>query len=224
MSRKVFLIVAFLMLLSGCGQRRQPDVEHFQGDVVATLVKTVDIAAIETMQTNFPPESAVEITPEPPQESELTLTEESPAPTQEELQPVTYPGRASSPTPVLSPTSSFTPTVTPTLGVPVWEGTWKVWYQTVSGGYLAADMRILVSGTNLTGTTRFDGVDYAFQGEIYADNTQVRGDWKTASNTGSFWWRMNSAETFVGSRDNRFGFCASRGADQPGGCREIPQD
>jgi hypothetical protein len=123
------------------------------------------------------------------------------------------------------PTEDLTQTPTQSPDVSNWEGVWNIWYQTASGGYTPAELTVQVNGTKLTGLAKIGGVDFSFTGDIFELGTQVEGEWQTASDEGAFWWRMNSAETFVGSRENRFGFCGNRASDdQPNPCREIPRD
>ena len=87
---------------------------------------------------------------------------------------------------------------------------------------MPAELTIQVNGTRISGNSKIDGVDYSFKGDILVETNQVEGEWQTASNTGTFWWRMNAADTFVGSRENRFGFCGNRAtAVQPNPCREV---
>lgn len=201
--------------------------EHFQGEVVATLQRPISQATPTPLDTSLPPSIDPEETlpptePFPTDTPGVTLTA-----TEANPQITGYPVETgtSTQTPQPSATAILTPTLTPTLGVPVWQGVWNIWYQTASGGYTPAELTVQINGTRLTGLTKIDGVDYTFKGDIYSQGVLVEGEWQTASNTGRFWWRMNSANTFVGSRENRFGFCGNRAtADQPNPCREVPQN
>jgi len=227
MNRKLLLVLLMLFLLSGCAQRREPDVEYFQGEVVATLQKPVSQATFESVDTALPPSGDPEGTlqasePLPTDTPGGTLT-----PTASNPQTTNYPATTKTITliPEPSATANLTQTPTPTLGVPAWEGVWKIWYQTVNGGYTPAELTVQVNGANLTALAKIDGTDFTFKGEITTQGSQVAGEWQTASNTGAFWWRMNSQDTFVGSRENRFGFCGNRAAAiQPNPCRELPQN
>jgi hypothetical protein len=55
MNRKILVMLVVIFLLTGCGQRRQPDVEHFQGEIVATLQKPIRQATPEPLETGLPP-------------------------------------------------------------------------------------------------------------------------------------------------------------------------
>jgi len=227
MNRKILVVLVVLMLLSGCGQRRQPDVEHFQGEIVATLQKPINPESPEPLDTDLPPSEDAELTPLASETLPSGNPEGPPTPTPPSRQSTGYPATAGTTTliPEPSATVNLTKSPTPTLGTAVWQGVWKVWYQTVSGGYTPSELTIEVSDTRLIGTAKIDGVDYTFKGDIYTQGTQVQGEWQTASNTGTFWWRMSSPDTFVGSRENRFGLCGNRAAAiQPNPCREIPQN
>jgi len=227
MNRKILLALFLLVLLSGCGQRRQPDVEHFQGDVVATLQKSASQEVADSVELTPPPYEA----PLPsPQASELIPTI-APAstltPTVSNPQATNYPLNYITAIPPQNPypTEDLTQTPDPIPGDTDWEGVWNIWYQDTRGGYTTAELTVQISGTRLTGTTKIDGTDFSFEGDIYSQGTQVEGEWQTASDDGAFWWRMDSSDTFVGSRDNRFGICGNRASDdQPNPCREIPQD
>jgi hypothetical protein len=226
MSRKLLLILVLVLLLSGCGQRRPPDVEHFQGDVVATLQKPISQGPPEFVDTDLPSSGDSEITPQASQPIPTDQPGSTPSPTASNPQTTGYPVTTETTplTPAPYATANLTQTVTPTLGVPVWQGVWKIWYQTASGGYSPADLTVQVNGTRLTGAAKIDGIDFTFKGDISTDGTQVEGEWQTSTNDGIFWWRINSAETFAGSRENRFGFCGNRTAVQPNPCREVPQN
>lgn len=227
MIRKVLCVLVLLLLLCGCAQRRQPDVEHFQGDVVATLQKPLSLATPEPLGTSLPPSGESEITAQASQIKPTDEAKETPDPKPSDLPSDSYPvttGTAAL-TPEPSRAANLTQTATPTLGIPVWQGGWKIWFQTASGGYNSAELTVQVTGMRLSASAKIDGIDYTFSGDIYTQDTQVKGDWETASSTGTFWWRMNSADSFVGSREARFGFCGSRTMTvQPNPCREVPQN
>ena len=223
----LFLVLVFLFLSTGCGKKPQPDVEHFQGEVVATLQKPVSQATPNPLDTSLPPSIDPEETLPPTEFFPTDTPGDAFTATEENLPTTGYLVETgiSPQTPQPSVTAIFTPTLTPTLGVPVWQGVWNIWYQTASGGYTPAELTVQISGIRLTGLAKIDGVDYTFKGDIYSEGVLVEGEWQTASNSGTFWWRMNSADTFVGSREDRFGFCGNRAAaDQPNPCREVPQN
>ncbi len=214
-----------LLLLSGCGQRRQPDVEPFQGEVVVTLQKTATQATQIfldeiPMPTENPPPSPQTSEPLPTLQTTSTPTPVVPNP-----QATNYPLTTitAGPPQAIYPTEYLTQT--PTFGAPVWEGVWNIWYQNTRGGYTPAQLTVQVSGTNLTGLAKIDNIDFIFSGDIFMQGSQVEGEWETSSSTGTFWWRMNATDTFVGSTDARFGMCGDRGSTtQPNPCREVPQD
>lgn len=227
MNRKILLVLFLLVLLSGCSQRRQPDVEHFQGDVVATLQKSASQEVGDSVELTPPPYEA----PLPsPQTSEPILTTPTAimlTPTVPNPQATTYPPNYGTvvPTQNAYPIEDLTQTPAPTPGDTDWEGVWNIWYQDTRGGYTTAELTVQVNGTRLNGSAIIGGVDFSFTGDIFELGSQVEGEWETSTDDGTFWWRMNSAETFVGSRENRFGICGNRAADdQPNPCREVPQD
>ena len=202
MNRKILLVLVllflFLFLLTGCGQRRQPDMEHFQGDVVATLQKPISETTPEPLDTSLPPSEDTEVTPQASEPIPTNTPGGTPSPTSSSPQSTGYPVTTGTTTliPEPSATANLSQTPTLTLGVPVWEGVWKIWYQTVNGGYTPADLTVQVNGTRLTGAAKIDGIDFTFTGEITMQGTQAEGEWETASNTGTFWWRMNSTKRF----------------------------
>ena len=226
MNRKIFWVLLSLVLLSGCGQRREPDVEYFQADVVTTLQKPVNQPPLEFVDTDLPPSEDHMVTPVASQTIPTNTPGATPTPTKSNLQTNIYPVETGTTTLVPEPsaTTNLTQTPTPVLGVPAWDGVWNIWYQAASGGYTPAELTVQVNGTRLTGSAKIGGTDFSFKGDIILQGTQVEGEWQTASDTGNFWWRMNSPETFVGSRESRFGFCGNRAAVQPNPCREVPQD
>ncbi len=230
MNRKILLVMVLLflfLLLTGCGKRPQPDVEHFQGEVVATLQKsasqTDDVMVDDTPTPTEAPQPS-------PQASEPipTITPLSTLiPTVPNLQATSYPLNYT--TTILPydpyPTGDQTQTPASTPGTTTWGGVWKIWYQNTRGGYTPSELTVQVNGTKLTGLAKIDGIDFIFTGNIDAQTSEVEGEWETAADDGTFWWRMNSPDTFVGSSEERFGFCGNRGtAVQPNPCREVPQD
>jgi len=221
------LILVLLFLLTGCGKRPQPDVEHFQAEVVATLQKPIGEPESNLWEETPAFGSEFTETALPSQPFPTNAPEGTPTLTASIPMGTGYP-IGTEPTilmPVPSVTANLTGTPTPTPGVSDWKGVWNIWYQTAGGGYIPANLTIQVDGTGLTGLAKIEGIDYIFDGEIYKEGTQVEGKWKTAANKGAFWWRLSSQNTFVGSREKRFGFCGDRAAvTQPSLCREVPQD
>ena len=227
MNRKILLALFLLILLSGCGQRRQPDVEHFQGEVVATLQKHTSEADDDIVESVPTPSEDAQPSPQASEPAPSLTPESTLIPTVSNPQATNYPINYKTATPPQGayPTEDLTQTPTTTLGVIDWEGVWNIWYQDTRGGYTAAELTVQVSGTRMTGTSKIDGIDFSFKGDIVMQGTQVEGEWQTASDEGAFWWRMNATDTFVGSTDARFGMCGDRGSTtQPNPCREVPQD
>lgn len=201
--------------------------EHFQGDVVATLQKPISQATPAPLDTSMPPSEDASVTPQASQPTPAETPVVTPSPTFSIPRSTGYPVTTGTTTliPEPSATINVTQTASPTLGAADWGGVWKIWYQMVNGGYSPAELTLQVNGTRVTGLAKIEGVDYTFKGDILTQGTQVEGEWQTASNLGTFWWRMNSADTFVGSREDRFGFCGNRATTvQPNPCREVPQD
>jgi len=227
MNRKMLLILVCVFLLSGCGQRRQLEVEHFQGDVVATLQKTIKPETPEIVDTALPPSGDAEVTPEASQPLPTNAPGDTPTPTLSGSESTSYPVGTEPTSVAPTPTAMAYPyqTPNPTLGLTEWQGVWNIWYQNTRGGYTPSKLTVQVSGTNVTGLAKIDGINFIFTGDIVAQTSQVEGEWETASSNGTFWWRMNSPDTFVGSRESRFGFCGNRTTTvQPNPCREVPQD
>ena len=226
MKRMLLVFLSMIILLPGCGQKREPDVEHFQSEVVATLQKPVSEPNPNLVEPTpafgqAPTELALPSQPVPTNAPEGTSISTVSAP-----EATGYPGEVTTPTitPQPSRTASLTQTPSPTFGISSWDGAWNIWYQNSSGGYSMAVMTLAVENTSVSGSARIDGIDLTFKGEIFSEGTQAEGQWKTASTKGSFWWRMSSEGRFVGSREKRFGFCGDRLALQPNPCREVPPD
>jgi len=226
MKRILLIFLLLPVLISGCGRRPEPVLEHFQGDVVATLQKPLSEETPEPPETSLPPGEVTEAAQQPSETIPAFTPEGTLPPTEISSQSTTYP--ITTGTTTLTPMPSATPDLThtattPMPGVSAWEGAWKIWYQTVSGVYMPADMTIQVNETKISGSAKIDGIDYSFAGEITNEGTRVEGYWKTDSKKGTFYWRMLAANSFVGSTEKRFGFCGDRtSAVQPNPCREVP--
>jgi len=219
MKWKIIFVLVLLLLLAGCGRKKVPDLQSFEGVTVATL------------QTPFSLMDETSLS-----ETALALpgSEETPYPTALEPTQAAGDGLGLNPTaaqgnlnPYLIntplPTNQFTLTPPPTQGSSVWDGNWNIWYQNSSGAYLFSVMNIQVSEAQFSGTATINVVDYTFKGDFNTEGTEAAGKWKTVQVEGSFWWQMISDNTFVGSRENRFGFCGDRiSANRPGSCRKMP--
>lgn len=125
--------------------------------------------------------------------------------------------------PIASATLGINSTPLPPPGSPAWEGIWNIWYQNSTGAYISSVMSIQVSGIQFSGTATINSVDYTFKGDFNLEGNEAQGKWKTTQADGNLWWQMISPNTFVGSRESRFGFCGDRvSADRPGSCRKLP--
>ena len=227
MNRKILLVMVLFFLLTGCGQQRQPDVEHFQGEVIATLQKPISQAVTDLVTDPPPPREETQPSPETSQTIPANTPMSAFTPTFFDPQTTSYPAGTEPTSVAPTPTAMAYPyqTPNPTPGVTEWQGVWNIWYQNTRGGYTPSELTVQVSGTSVTGLAKIDGIDFIFTGDILAQTSQVEGEWETASSNGTFWWRMNSPDTFVGSSEERFGFCGNRVTTvQPNPCREVPQD
>ena len=117
-----------------------------------------------------------------------------------------------------TPTKTATFTLTPTLQTG-WEGEWIIFIQLANGTYTSGTMILALNGTDVIATAILDGVEYNFEGDIYAEGKQITGPWQTDSNSGYFWWQLVSDAQFGGSQDLQYGICGARaGAEKPDPC------
>lgn len=142
-------------------------------------------------------------------------------------QPVQQPYGFENPT--VTPVATSTPEIelTPTFTVdpPVWEGAWYIWYQNSSGNYSPSVMIVQIAGTQFSATTTINNINYTFRGDLIMQGTEVEGEWETLQTEGDFWLQMVSSDSFLGSRESRFGFCGNReDVERPDSCRKIPQN
>ncbi len=98
--------------------------EHFQGDVVATLQKPVSQAPPESVDTALPPSGNPEVTPQASEPIPTKTLGGTLTPTASNPQTTNYPVTTGTTTliPEPSATANLSQTPTLTLGVPVWEG------------------------------------------------------------------------------------------------------
>ena len=228
MNRKIlpFLVLLFfLCLITGCGQRPEPDVEHFQVEVVATLQKPVSQTSPEFLVDTLTPGNEPQPTPQASESMPPGPPVDTPPPSVSIPQITNYPVQTETAqlTRTAFPTAIFNQTLTPNPVVSAWEGVWNIWYQKTRGSYAFGQLTVQVNGKSLTGLSKIDGIDFIFSGEIDAETSQVEGEWQTGASQGIFWWRMDSPDIFVGSRENSFGFCGNRETTtQPNPCLEVP--
>ena len=227
MSRKILLVLLLLLLLSGCGQKKKSELQRFAGETVATLqtlVQPVDQIFIGDSTQTF---QSSEETPQPPQFNPTLTPEIATVITSTNLQPTQppYGFESTTPAPLASATIALTSNPSSTLGVPVWAGSWNIWYQNSSGNYYASVMTVQISGTQFSATTTINNINYSFRGDLIKQGSEVEGEWETLQTDGTFWLQMVSSDSFVGSNEARFGFCGDReAADRPDSCRKMPQN
>lgn len=225
MNRNIPITLIMLFMLSGCGRKAAPELQSFEGVTVATLqtpfslmdetsMTETALALPGSAETPYP--TALEPTQAPGDGLGMVII-----PSQTSQNP--YLIATTEPIPLSSATPQFNLTQPPPLGNLAWEGTWNIWYQNSTGAYSSSVMSIQVSGIQFSGTATINSVDYDFKGDFNLEGDEAQGKWKTAQADGNFWWQMISPNTFVGSRESRFGFCGDRvSADRPGSCRKLP--
>ena len=226
MNHKILLIFALILILWGCGSKELPAIQRFQGETVATLQTMVsqDISNVVTMTTTLTLQ--VGQTPQPDEPIKTSTPDvfivpiATNTPTVAQAYPVV--------TSTLSPAAPD-PEETPILLLPVvnpdWSGLWNAWYQNQRGDYAQFVLYIQVDNGKLTGSATIESLKYDFTGVILENGSQVKGDWVSTRENGTFWWRILSDDIFAGSRDNRFGFCGNReNPERPDHCRELPPE
>lgn len=227
MNRKILIILVLALLLAGCGKQTQPALQPFEGETVATLQTPFSLMDEASITEN---EDSLPVSGETPLPAALEPTrapedEQAISPVITQTNPNPYLIETTQPNPLSSATIQTTVTPAPTLGTPVWVGTWNIWYQNSTGTYTASTMSVQISGDQLTGTSTLNNMDFTFTGEFTNQGKEIEGKWKTSQNVGNFWWQMIYANTFVGSRDDRFGFCGDRmSTNRPDTCRKLPSN
>jgi hypothetical protein len=226
MNHKILLIFALLLVLSGCSSKELSAVQRFQGETVATLQTMVsqDISNVVTMTTTLTLQVGQTPQPDEPIKTSTPDVFIAPIATNTPTVAQAYPVVTST----LSPAVQYpeeTPTVTPPVVNPDWSGLWNAWYQNQRGDYEQFVLSIQVIAGKLTGSATIESLKYDFTGVILENGGQVKGDWVSTQENGTFWWRILSDDIFAGSRDNRFGFCGNReNPERPDHCRELPPE
>ncbi len=227
MKRNILIFILLITILSACVQKKSPKLERFEGETVATLQTPANELA-ENFPPDFPADTmALEeilLTTETPKLTELVITNPS---GNEILLTVTPTKSISNPYPTqpIGPTQTngSTPTIMPTLRNPIWTGTWNIWFQDDTGDYLIGVMVVNVDGNLVNGTAELGKIDYLFKGTLSTDKSKVDGDWYAGNREGTFWWQMIAEHIFVGSWDERFGFCGEgESLVRPSNCRRLP--
>lgn len=211
MKAKILIYVVVLAILSACNAN--PKIEVFTGKTVATLQTPVRIEN-QIFVTESAPES---------KDSESELLPEELAATKmamNEADFVIVDDDENSLSNQAMPNT--TPTITPTLGIPVWEGKWIVWFQNNSGSYSRGTMELTSNSDGIRGEVILDDFSIELSGGLVDDGRQAKGEWEGGNEKGVFWWRLNYEGFFTGSRNTRFGFCGSQVHEsRPDPCREV---
>ena len=218
MKVKHYLIMAAAFaILSACNTT--PNIEPFTGQTVATL-QTPSSIENQIFVTESAPVSG---------DSENDLLPEELAATKMALDEADFivaddaildRGDENSSNDDINPNT--TPTITPTLGIPVWEGKWIVWFQNDSGSYSRGTMELTSSSDGISGEVVLDDLSFKLNGGLVDNGRQAKGEWEGGNENGEFWWRLNYEGFFTGSRNTRFGFCGSQVHEtRPDPCREV---
>ncbi len=225
MSQKTIFILVMLLILCGCGRKVTPELQSFEGVTVATLqtpFSLMDDASLTGTALSIPgsaetpPPTALEPTHAP---GDVVGTGVNP--TQTSVNPSQVAGTQLTPFSTATPQSTLTPP--PPGGNPTWEGTWNIWYQNSTGAYSSSVLSLQVSDGQFSATANINSEEYTFKGDFNQAGDEANGKWKTTRADGEFWWQLISSTTFIGSREDRFGFCGDRvSTDRPGSCRKLP--
>lgn len=211
MKAKIFFYVLVLVLLSACNAN--PKIEAFTGKTVATLQTPVSIEnqIFVTESAPAPIDSESDLLPEDLAATKMALSEADFAIVDDDENSL---GNLTNP--------YTTPTITPTLGIPVWDGKWTVWFQDNSGAYSRGTMELTSNPEGIRGEVILDEFSFKLSGGLLDDGRQAKGDWEGGNEKGTFWWRLNYEGFFTGSRNTRFGFCGSQLHEtRPDPCREV---
>ena len=216
MKAKLFFYVLVLAILSACNAN--PKIEAFNGETVATL------------QTPAKIENQIFVTESAPgsNDSESDLLPEELAATKMALDEADFlisddnldQGDENNLSEQANPNA--TPTITPTLGIPIWEGKWAVWFQNNNGSYSRGTMELTSNSEGISGEVILDEFTIKLTGGLVDNGRQAKGGWEGGNEKGDFWWRLNYEGFFTGSRNTRFGFCGSQVHEtRPDPCREV---
>lgn len=149
-------MAAAFAILSACNTT--PNIEPFTGQTVATL-QTPSSIENQIFVTESAPVSG---------DSESNLLPEELAATKMALDEADFivaddaildRGDEYSSSDDINPNT--TPTITPTLGIPVWEGKWIVWFQNDSGSYSRGTMELTSSSDGISGEVVLDDIYYS---------------------------------------------------------------
>jgi len=217
MKAKFFFYVVVLASLSACNAN--PKIEAFTGKTVATLQTPVSI------------ENQIFVTESAPgsEDSESDLLPEELEATKMAMDQADFAigdgdnlDRRDENNLSEQAMPNATPTITPTLGIPVWEGKWIVWFQNSSGEYSRGTMELTSNLEGISGEVILDEFSFKLRGGLLDDGRQAKGEWEGGNEKGDFWWRLNYEGFFTGSRNMRFGFCGSQVHEtRPDPCREV---
>ena len=217
MKVKHYFLIAVLAMLTACNTT--PKIEAFAGQTVATL-QTPVIIENQIFVTEAAPESNYsesDLLPEELAATKMALDEADFAIVDDEnldLRDEDVLSNRANP--------NTTPTITPTLGIPVWEGKWIVWFQNDSGAYSSGTMELTSNSEGISGEVILNDFSFKLSGGLLDDGRQAKGEWEGRNEKGEFWWRLNYEGFFTGSRNTRFGFCGSQVHEErryP--CREV---